>query len=154
MDPVMSGLDPTLPLEPFGNTTEATGGDSRLYNLNVFYNVSFPATRTCSGFQSWSNAGLTNAMFPARRYRLDDHIDRPRAAHDTGSRVSNLNPTTMHTSLMELQILLLRIGKKEIGALATMAVCHGDSRRFFPMVLVGLLASFLAQGWQVHRRAG
>ncbi|KAI4687515.1 ammonium transporter Amt1 [Alternaria novae-zelandiae] len=38
MDPVSSGLDPTLPLEPFGNTTDATGGDSRLYNLNVFYN--------------------------------------------------------------------------------------------------------------------
>lgn len=44
MDPVTSGLDPTLPLETFGNTTVATGGDSRLYNLNVFYNVSL-ATR-------------------------------------------------------------------------------------------------------------
>jgi Amt family ammonium transporter len=44
MDPVSSGLDPTLPLETFGNTTDPTGGDSRLYNLNVFYNVSL-ATR-------------------------------------------------------------------------------------------------------------
>ncbi|KAH9870662.1 ammonium transporter Amt1 [Plenodomus lingam] len=38
MDPVSSGLDPTLPLETFTNTSIATGGDSRLYNLNVFYN--------------------------------------------------------------------------------------------------------------------
>ena len=38
-DPVMSGLDPTLPLEVFENTTISTGGDSSLYNLNVFYNV-------------------------------------------------------------------------------------------------------------------
>ncbi|KAF1841161.1 ammonium transporter-like protein [Cucurbitaria berberidis CBS 394.84] len=38
MDPVSSGLDPTLPLEAFNNATIATGGDSRLYNLNVFYN--------------------------------------------------------------------------------------------------------------------
>jgi hypothetical protein len=39
MDPVSSGLDPTLPLEVYNNVT-GTGGDSRLYNLNVFYNVS------------------------------------------------------------------------------------------------------------------
>ena len=37
--PVTSGMDPTTPLEVFGNTTIATGGDSLLYNLNVFYNV-------------------------------------------------------------------------------------------------------------------
>ena len=41
MEPVTSGLDPTAPLETFANTTIPTGGDSRLYNLNVFYNVSF-----------------------------------------------------------------------------------------------------------------
>lgn len=41
MDPVTSGLDPTAPLEPFANTSTPTGGDSRLYNLNVFYSVSF-----------------------------------------------------------------------------------------------------------------
>lgn len=40
MDPVGSGLDPTTPLEQYANSTVATGGDSRLYNLNVFYNVS------------------------------------------------------------------------------------------------------------------
>ena len=40
MDPVTSGLDPTTPLEAFNNLTDANGGDSRLYNLNVFYNVS------------------------------------------------------------------------------------------------------------------
>jgi Amt family ammonium transporter len=39
MDPVSSGLDPTVPLEAYNNGT-STGGDSRLYNLNVFYNVS------------------------------------------------------------------------------------------------------------------
>jgi Amt family ammonium transporter len=38
---VTSGLDPTLPLETFQNTTVPTGGDSTLYNLNVFYNVGF-----------------------------------------------------------------------------------------------------------------
>jgi hypothetical protein len=40
MDPVSSGLDPTTPLEAFNNATIATGGDSKLYNLNVFYDVS------------------------------------------------------------------------------------------------------------------
>lgn len=49
MNPVTSGQDPTVPLEPFTNTTSATGGDSRLYNLNVFYSVSValghPSTR-------------------------------------------------------------------------------------------------------------
>ncbi|KAL7772007.1 hypothetical protein CFE70_001960 [Pyrenophora teres f. teres 0-1] len=38
MDPGTSGNDPTLPLEAFANTTYTTGGDSKLYNLNVFYN--------------------------------------------------------------------------------------------------------------------
>ncbi|KAF2745560.1 ammonium transporter-like protein [Sporormia fimetaria CBS 119925] len=38
MDPVTSGMDPTTPLEPFKNATNANGGDSMLYNLNVFYN--------------------------------------------------------------------------------------------------------------------
>ncbi|KAF2866744.1 ammonium transporter AmtB-like domain-containing protein [Massariosphaeria phaeospora] len=38
MDPVTSGLEPTTPLEAFGNTTDAAGGDSKVYNLNVFYN--------------------------------------------------------------------------------------------------------------------
>ena len=38
-DPVNTGLDTTLPLETFNNVTIATGGDSKLYNLNVFYNV-------------------------------------------------------------------------------------------------------------------
>lgn len=40
MDPVTSGADPTTPLETFNNATIATGGDSKLYNLNVFYDVS------------------------------------------------------------------------------------------------------------------
>lgn len=39
MDPVTSGADPTTPLEAFNNATVATGGDSRLYNLNVFYDA-------------------------------------------------------------------------------------------------------------------
>ncbi|KAF2002780.1 ammonium transporter [Amniculicola lignicola CBS 123094] len=38
MDPVDSGLYPTTPLEEFLNTTDANGGNSQLYNLNVFYN--------------------------------------------------------------------------------------------------------------------
>jgi len=32
-------MDPTIPLEPFANQTIATGGDSKEYNLNVFYNA-------------------------------------------------------------------------------------------------------------------
>ncbi len=42
MDPVSSGSDPTTPIEAFNNATIATGGDSKLYNLNVFYDVSWP----------------------------------------------------------------------------------------------------------------
>ncbi|KAJ4296540.1 ammonium transporter Amt1 [Kalmusia sp. IMI 367209] len=37
-DPVLSGVDPTTPLEAFNNLTIPTGGDSKLNNLNVFYN--------------------------------------------------------------------------------------------------------------------
>lgn len=37
-DGVTSGQFPTTPLEDFQNTTVSTGGDSSLYNLNVFYN--------------------------------------------------------------------------------------------------------------------
>jgi Amt family ammonium transporter len=46
MDPVTSGMDPTLPLEAFANTTSPTGGDSLAYNLNVFYNVSTHTTKS------------------------------------------------------------------------------------------------------------
>lgn len=60
----------------------------------------------------------------------------------------------MYTGLTELQILLLRIGAKKVGAIATMAVCHGDRGRFFSMVLLGLLSSLFAQGWKVHWRPG
>lgn len=38
-------MDPTTPLETFENTTIATGGDSKEYNLNVFYNVKPPPTK-------------------------------------------------------------------------------------------------------------
>lgn len=38
-DPSSSGMDPTVLLVPFENTTSPTGGDSRLDNLNVFYNA-------------------------------------------------------------------------------------------------------------------
>lgn len=48
MDPVVSGADPTTPLEAYANGTLATGGDSKLYNLNVFYNVSFSVLGVCS----------------------------------------------------------------------------------------------------------
>jgi Amt family ammonium transporter len=49
MEPVSSGLDPTTPLEAFNNLTDANGGDSRLYNLNVFYNVSRPTWHCSDG---------------------------------------------------------------------------------------------------------
>jgi Amt family ammonium transporter len=49
MDPTMNGADPTLPLEAYNNTL-ATGGDSRVDNLNVYYNVSL----LCWGFgKTW-----------------------------------------------------------------------------------------------------
>ena len=38
--PVDSGMFPTTPMEDFNNSTDPAGGDSLLYNLNVFYNVS------------------------------------------------------------------------------------------------------------------
>ncbi|KAF2263987.1 ammonium transporter-like protein [Lojkania enalia] len=38
MDPVTSGSDVTTPLEVYNNATDPNGGDSTLYNLNVFYN--------------------------------------------------------------------------------------------------------------------
>jgi hypothetical protein len=47
MNPVSSGADPTTPLEVFGNVTSATGGDSRVDNLNVFYNVSLRRVVLC-----------------------------------------------------------------------------------------------------------
>ena len=37
--PSASGLDPTLQLVSFHNDTIPTGGDSKIDNLNVFYNV-------------------------------------------------------------------------------------------------------------------
>jgi Amt family ammonium transporter len=40
MDPTTNGMDPTLPLQAY-NGTLATGGDSRVDNLNVYYNVSY-----------------------------------------------------------------------------------------------------------------
>jgi len=60
----------------------------------------------------------------------------------------------MYTSLIELQLLLLRIGPKKVCAIAAMAVRHGHGRRFLSMVLVGLLSSLFAQGWKVHWRPG
>lgn len=76
MDPVTSGADPTTPLEAFNNATIATGGDSKLYNLNVFYDV------------SWSYEVLSERaglMQIGGRYRLDDYEYCARAAYDSGS---------------------------------------------------------------------
>jgi hypothetical protein len=39
MEPSTSGADPTVPLIAYNGTT-ATGGDSLVENLNVYYNVS------------------------------------------------------------------------------------------------------------------
>ena len=95
MDPVTSGMDPTVPLEAFANSTYSTGGDSRLYNLNVFYNVSTghvhesQKTLWYAGLMSW---------FLARRHRLDDYINRARPAHDPGCRVSLPKHATALTS--------------------------------------------------------
>jgi hypothetical protein len=46
-DGVLSGSMPTTPLEDFQNATISTGGDSSLYNLNVFYNVNCPVLSAC-----------------------------------------------------------------------------------------------------------
>jgi Amt family ammonium transporter len=56
MDPVLSGADPTTPLEAFNNKTDPAGGDSQIYDLNVFYQVrtlqlrklDFRVANTCS----------------------------------------------------------------------------------------------------------
>lgn len=80
MDPVTSGMDPTVALEPFTNTSIPTGGDSRLYNLNVFYNVSLPGEPTLA------IRGANGSI--AGRHRLDDHINCARALDDSGCRVS------------------------------------------------------------------
>jgi hypothetical protein len=47
MDPSVSGADPTLPLIPY-NGTIATGGNSKIDNLNVYYNVSLASTFAAS----------------------------------------------------------------------------------------------------------
>ena len=55
MDPVVSGADATTPLEAFRNITSPTGGDSRLDNLNVFYNVSLrPPFGQNLGVRRWT----------------------------------------------------------------------------------------------------
>jgi hypothetical protein len=51
MDPSTSGADPTVPLIAY-NGTIATGGDSLVENLNVYYNVSL-LVGSCN-----ANAGL------------------------------------------------------------------------------------------------
>lgn len=60
MDPVLSGMDPTTPLEVFNNLTDANGGDSRLYNLNVFYNVSSPQISTSKFVSLMSRSPATS----------------------------------------------------------------------------------------------
>jgi hypothetical protein len=50
MEPSTSGADPTVPLIAY-NGTIATGGDSLVENLNVYYNVSF------AGLELWCGRG-------------------------------------------------------------------------------------------------
>jgi hypothetical protein len=79
MDPTTNGADPTLPLQAY-NGTLATGGDSRVDNLNVYYNVSLLGGRAASGRGA-------NCLL-ARRHRLDDHSNCSRASYDSRSWVS------------------------------------------------------------------
>jgi hypothetical protein len=82
MDPSLTGADPTVPLEVY-NGTVATGGDSRIDNLNVYYNVSFVGSEFPYQTKRGANATL------AWRHRLDDHGNCSRASDDSWSRVSN-----------------------------------------------------------------
>lgn len=98
MDPVSSGADPTTPLEAFNNATIATGGDSKLYNLNVFYDV------------SWSRDELLNVglMRLGGRYRLDDHGHGVGAAYDPRSWVcTTMNYSDDMFGLIGRQVFLL-----------------------------------------------
>jgi hypothetical protein len=54
-----------------------------------------------------------------------------------------LQPTII-TFNINKQFLLLGSCSKKVGLIATMAFCNGYSRCFLPMVLLGLLLSFLA----------
>ena len=72
MDPVTSGSDVTTPLQAFGNTTEPAGGDSRLYDLNVFYE---------SGDIAWMlvSTALVLLMIPGVGCALPTQSNRARA---------------------------------------------------------------------------
>jgi hypothetical protein len=82
MDPSSTGADPTTPLQVY-NGTAATGGDSRIENLNVYYNVSLVGSEFMYQTKRGANATL------AWRHRLDDHSNCSRASYDSWSRVSN-----------------------------------------------------------------
>ena len=56
--------------------------------------------------------------------------------------------------LNNLQFFLLWISTEKVCSIATMAVRHGDCGRLVPVVLLGLLAGFLAQRWKVHWNVG
>ena len=56
--------------------------------------------------------------------------------------------------LIELQLLLLWIGAQKISIVAVMAVRYGYRGCLLPVVLLGLLAGFFAQGRKVHWSIG
>jgi len=56
--------------------------------------------------------------------------------------------------LIRLQLLLLWIGAQKISTVAIMAVCHGYRGCLLPVVFLGLLAGFFAQGRKVHWSIG
>lgn len=92
-----SGLDPTLPLETFHNDTMPAGGDSRLDNLNVFYNAS-----SAPRYPLPSRSVLTPA---GGRHRLDAYLDGARPVNDS-----------------RRGVFLLGTGEEEVCAFAAVAV--------------------------------
>lgn len=73
-----------VPLMPYKGT-EATGGDSKLTNLNVYYEVSKTARERVRS-SSCQDRGLTKSC-PVGRYCLDAHGHSACLAHDSRCRV-------------------------------------------------------------------
>ena len=91
-----SGMDPTTPLQVFQNLTVPTGGDSKLENLNVYYNVGSRARRAC----------VTLILTPAGwRYRVDAHVNGLSPAHDPRCRLFLLWSRTQEVCIVAAMVV-------------------------------------------------
>lgn len=83
--PSASGIDPTVQLVSFTNQSIPTGGDSKIDNLNVFYNVTPRQPRPCV---------IVVLNTAGRRHRMDAYLHRPCPSHDSGRRLFLFWPCT------------------------------------------------------------